>query len=176
MRTLLHGGRVIDGTGRPSFSADVWIEDGRITTLGTSPGQADVTIDCAGLTVAPGFIDGHSHSDLQVLENRPEKALQGVTTEVVGNCGFSPYPAPANRRPLHDFANGILHGGDSWGWSCAAEYLAEAEASSRLVHVASLIGHGEAIRLVAKIGGYLGRNNDPPPGHQLIWQGYAALQ
>ena len=71
---------------------DVWIEDDRIAAVGRVEGTADVTIDCAGLSVAPGFIDAHSHSDLQVLENRPEKALQGVTSEVVGNCGFSAYP------------------------------------------------------------------------------------
>ena len=142
MRLRLHGGSVVDGTGRPAFRADLWIEDGRIAAVGALPAQADMTIDCTGLMIAPGFIDGHSHSDLQVLENRPEKALQGVTTEVVGNCGFSPYPAAADRRPLHEFANGILRGGDTWGWNSAAEYLASAAASSRLVHVVSLVGHG----------------------------------
>ena len=50
-------------------------------------------MDCTGLSVSPGFIDAHSHSDLQVLEGRTEKLQQGVTAEVVGNCGFSPYPA-----------------------------------------------------------------------------------
>jgi N-acyl-D-amino-acid deacylase len=142
MRTLLHGGRVLDGTGRPAFPADIWIEDSRIAAVGAMDGEPDLSVDCAGLTVAPGFIDGHSHSDLQVLEDRPEKALQGVTTEVVGNCGFSAYPAPADRRPLHDFANGLFRGGDSWGWDAAAEYLAAAQKSSRLVHVVSLVGHG----------------------------------
>ena len=77
-------------------------------------------IDCTGLTIAPGFIDVHSHSDLQVLENRPEKALQGVTTEVVGNCGFSAVsrrggPAAAARfRQRH-----LVRLGD-WGWAGAA--------------------------------------------------------
>src|SRR5689334_22518001 len=132
MRNLLHGASVIDGTGRPPFIADILIEDGRIAALGTTPGQADVTIDCIGLTAAPGFIDGHSHSDLQVLEDRPEKALQGVTSEIVGNCGFSPYPAAPDRRPLHEFANGIFRGGDGWGWNSASEYLAAASSASRL--------------------------------------------
>src|SRR5438270_8789188 len=123
MKTLLRGGRLLDGTGRPAFAADVLIENDRIVSIGAAEGPASVTLDCGGLTIAPGFIDAHSHSDLQVLENRPEKALQGVTTEVVGNCGFSPYPAPIDRKPLHEFANGILCGGDSWGWSSAADYL-----------------------------------------------------
>jgi dihydroorotase/N-acyl-D-amino-acid deacylase len=90
--------------------------------------------------VAPGFIDGHSHSDLQVLEGRPEKLHQGVTTEVVGNCGFSPYPAGADRKALYEFANGIFCGGDQWGWKSAREYLeAVARAGNRAV---SLVGHG----------------------------------
>ncbi len=142
MTTLLRGGNILDGTGRPGFHAGIWIEDGRIAAVGGQPGVADEVIDCVGLTVAPGFIDGHSHSDLQVLANRPEKAAQGVTTEVVGNCGFSAFPAPADRKPLHEFANGILHGGDSWGWESAAGYLAAAAASSRLVNVVALVGHG----------------------------------
>ena len=142
MRTLLRAGNVLDGTGRQPFAADVWIEDDRIGVVGAIPGAADSTIDCTGLTVAPGFIDAHSHSDLQVLEDRPEKVLQGVTTEVVGNCGFSPYPCQADRKPLHEFANGIFCGGDAWGWNSAAEYLALAASRSRLVHVESLVGHG----------------------------------
>jgi N-acyl-D-aspartate/D-glutamate deacylase len=150
MKTLLKSGSVLDGSGSPAFAADIWIEDERIARIGSAPGSADAVIDCAGLTVSPGFIDAHSHSDLQVLENRPEKALQGVTTEVVGNCGFSPYPAPANRRPLHEFANGIFRGGDAWGWNSAADYLAAAASDSKLVHVESLVGHGSLRVAVAE--------------------------
>ena len=111
---LLRGGSIVDGTGRPPFSADLLVLGERIAAVGpvaSAPPDADV-VDCTGLTLAPGFIDGHSHSDLQVLEPRPEKALQGVTTEVVGNCGFSPYPAAADAGPLREFANGIFRGGD----------------------------------------------------------------
>ncbi len=161
MRTLLRGGSVLDGTGRPPAALDVWIEDGRVASLGRSDGTADLTIDCAGLTVAPGFIDAHSHSDLQVLENRPEKALQGVTTEVVGNCGFSAYPCPEDPKPLHDFANGLFHGDDSWGWRTAAEYLADAASRSRLVHVESLVGHG-ALRVA-----YAHGRHGPLPSKEL---------
>ncbi|MFN7993279.1 MAG: amidohydrolase family protein [Bryobacteraceae bacterium] len=102
----------------------------------------DASIDCTGLVVAPGFIDSHSHSDLQVLEPRPEKILQGVTTEVVGNCGFSPYPAPPDPRPLREFANGIFCGDETWGWKSAAGYLAEVERRATLTGAVSLVGHG----------------------------------
>ena len=139
---LLQGGTVVDGTGDSPRTADVLIADGRIAAVGRVEPPADArAIDCAGLTVAPGFIDIHSHSDLQAIESRPEKALQGVTTEVVGNCGFSAFPAAVERGPLHDFANGILCGTGDWGWPGAAEYFAAAR-GARMVRVESLVGHG----------------------------------
>lgn len=118
------------------------MEDARIKEVGRFevPREARV-LDCTGLAVAPGFIDAHSHSDLQVLENKREKILQGVTTEVVGNCGFSPYPASRDRKSLHDFANGIFCGGEDWGWPSARDYLEEAR-SAPAVNVVSLAGHG----------------------------------
>ena len=113
MRTLLRNGLLIDGTGAPPVSGDVLIGGERIADVGIfEPPHADSVVDCTGLAISPGFIDSHSHSDLQVLEARPEKVLQGVTTEVVGNCGFSPYPAPPEPRLLREFANGIFCGGD----------------------------------------------------------------
>src|ERR1035438_1766386 len=144
---ILTGGTIVDGTGATSISGEVVIRDGRIVSVGNPQSSRSVVkgdpeynvVDCRGCIIAPGFIDVHSHSDLQVLENRTEKLLQGVTTEIVGNCGFSPYPAPADRQPLHEFANGIFRGGDAWGWNSAAEYLASAAVSSRLVHVVSLV-------------------------------------
>ena len=139
---LLQGGTVVDGTGEAPRTADVLIADGRIAAVGRVEPPPDArAIDCTGLTVAPGFIDIHSHSDLQAIESRPEKALQGVTTEVVGNCGFSAFPAAVERGPLHDFANGILCGTGNWGWAGAAEYFAAAR-GARMARVESLVGHG----------------------------------
>ncbi|MBM3774657.1 MAG: amidohydrolase family protein, partial [Acidobacteria bacterium] len=142
-RTLLQNGTLIDGAGAAAAPGDLLIEDGRIARIGRFEAPADCRlIDCRGLTVAPGFIDGHSHSDLQVLEERREKSNQGVTAEVVGNCGFSPYPAGADRGPLQEFANGIFRGRDDWGWLGARAYLDEAARRSRFVNVLSLVGHG----------------------------------
>jgi dihydroorotase/N-acyl-D-amino-acid deacylase len=143
---ILKGGAIIDGTGSPAFPGDVVIRDGRIASIGER-GEAPAAggdynvIDCTGCVVAPGFIDVHSHSDLQVLENHTEKLMQGVTSEVVGNCGFSPYPLSDDPEVLREFANGILCGNDTWGWNSASEYLASAR-ESRVANIASLVGHG----------------------------------
>jgi N-acyl-D-amino-acid deacylase len=139
---ILKGGLLADGTGTPAQPGDLWVSGERIVAAGhfTLPHEARV-IDCSGLVVAPGFIDAHSHSDLQVLDGRREKVLQGVTSEVVGNCGFSPYPHGGDPAPLHEFANGIFCGGRDWGWRSARQYL-EAAALSPTAHVLSLVGHG----------------------------------
>jgi N-acyl-D-amino-acid deacylase len=83
---LLRNGSIVDGTGTPARIGSVLLEDDRIAGLGTFDPPADARqFDCTGLTIAPGFIDSHTHSDLQAVEGRGEKVAQGVTTEVVGN-------------------------------------------------------------------------------------------
>jgi len=127
----LLGGTIVDGTGGPAYRGDLLVREGRIEAITRFEEPPDARIyDCSGLVVAPGFIDAHSHSDLQVLEPRMEKVQQGVTTELVGNCGFSPYPASDSPQQLRDFANGIFCGGESWGWPRATDYLAETRRSS----------------------------------------------
>lgn len=166
-RLVLTGGTVIDGTGVPGTPADVLIDGETIDAVGRFeiPGNAR-RIDCSGLVVAPGFIDAHSHSDLQVLTDRTEKLKQGVTAEVVGNCGFSPYPALDHQRELHDFANGIFCGDDRWGWRNAREYLDATLTRSRYTTVASLVGHG-TLRIAfagAKLGPVSGDELDAMKG------------
>ena len=138
---LLRNGTVVDGTGAPGFHADVLIRDGRIEDVGSVPEVDARSIDCSGLTITPGFIDAHTHSDLQVLEDRRDKTVQGVTTEVIGNCGFSAYPPSQDPAELRQFANGIFCGDDDWGWPSSEAYLRAIEQSAS-VNAVSLVGHG----------------------------------
>jgi len=138
---LLKNGSVLDGTGATAVAADVLIRDGRIEAIGNLHSIEAQSIDCSGLTVAPGFIDAHTHSDLQVLEGRRDKLVQGVTTEVVGNCGFSAYPPARDPEELRQFANGIFCGDDQWSWPSSAAYLRAIEQSAT-VNVVSQVGHG----------------------------------
>jgi N-acyl-D-amino-acid deacylase len=139
---LFSNASVIDGSGADPFYADILVAGDRIVDVanGIQARNAEF-IDCTGLTLAPGFIDSHTHSDLQVVEGRTEKLRQGVTTEVIGNCGFSAYPPAHPAQDLRNFANGIFCGSDSWGWNSTEEYLREI-AQSRSANVVSLVGHG----------------------------------
>ena len=101
----LRGGTVVDGTGGEPITADVSISGGRITAVippGREPTDAHV-IDASGLIVAPGFIDMHTHSDISLLHDGrgQSKVLQGVTTDVIGNCGFSAFPIEPAHLDLH---------------------------------------------------------------------------
>ena len=141
--TVLRGGWIVDGSGTAGYPGDVLIEDGRIAAVGEVKAPAGcATVDCAGCVIAPGFVDLHSHSDLQVLENRVEKTNQGVTTEVVGNCGFSPYPGREHAQALRDFANGIFCGHSAWEFQNAKDYFTQIEKSPTVLEVQSLAGHG----------------------------------
>ena len=159
---LLQNGRVLDGSGAAAFSASVLIDGERIVDVGDTVSNSDCRVlDCSGLVIAPGFIDLHSHLDLQVLEDRPEKIRQGVTSEVVGNCGFSPFPFAGDVQGLQEFASGILGRADGWGWSTPSEYLRAVETRSTKMHVFPLVGHGSLRVAVA------GQRQGPLSGHEL---------
>src|SRR5206468_1272312 len=88
---LIRGGLVHDGLGGEPYAADVAVNADRIAAVGAGLERARRVIDAAGLCVAPGFIDPHAHSDMGPVMPEPQafKLLQGVTSEIVGNCGYS---------------------------------------------------------------------------------------
>jgi N-acyl-D-amino-acid deacylase len=147
----LEGGEVLDGTGAGARRADVGIVEDRITAIGDlSRERAGRTIDARGLTVTPGFIDVHSHSDWRLWGNRraESKIRQGVTTEVVGNCGFSPAPVSDEfRNDLHGFALYLPPGMD-FSWRGMRDYLRRYEQGGVAVNVVQLVGHG-TLRIAA---------------------------
>ena len=103
---ILRGGTLYDGSGRPGQRGDLAIADGRIAALGDAPGQAHREIDVSGLAVAPGFIDIKTHSDftLPINPKAESKVRQGVTTEIIGHCGFSVAPVlPGKVELLRDY-------------------------------------------------------------------------
>jgi N-acyl-D-amino-acid deacylase len=148
---VLANGRIVDGCGNPWFWGDVGIRQGRIATLapaGTLKGQR--TCDIAGRFVTPGFIDVHTHSDLSILVNRQAESVvrQGVTTEVIGNCGMS--PAPVRDEHLAEMQQywGRLSGapGVTWQWRTFADYFRVLASDGLAINLASLVGHG-ALRI-----------------------------
>src|SRR5437879_3599036 len=109
---LIRGGTVYDGSGKAPIMADLAIADGRIVHVGETAGDAATVIDAQGLAVAPGFIDIHSHSDYTLLiDPRAMSAIaQGVTLEVIGNCGFGCAPIADPRlaaNAIYGFDNSI---------------------------------------------------------------------
>jgi N-acyl-D-amino-acid deacylase len=127
MDIVVRGATIVDGTGNPGFRADLGIKDGRIAAIGDKL-TGTRTIDAAGLVVAPGFIDMHSHSDLQMLA-APEhlaKVSQGVTLEVLGQDGLS--YAPVDDRTLEGLRTQLAGWNDDpadfdWDWRSVGEYL-----------------------------------------------------
>jgi len=148
---LIRNARIIDGTGAPWFRGDVHVVGGRIAAVGSNLTAAAHTsvIEAQDRYLAPGFIDAHCHDDLICLRepDRPEKALQGVTTVVVGNCSFSLYPARGqSREDLRQHFSGLL------GQTVPEEIFDDfADYRERLhqgvaINVVSLVGHA-ALRL-----------------------------
>jgi N-acyl-D-amino-acid deacylase len=162
---VVENGRVVDGTGNPWFLGDIGIEDGKIVEVGRVDQGGREKIDAGGLVVAPGFIDGHCHSDLMVLDDPGSeiKLQQGVTTEVVGNCGMTPAPfAPQNLDLLRTYVEPVLgNTGREWRWETVEQYfdaLLEARPSE---NVATYVGHG-TLRIAV-----MGFENRPASGEEL---------
>ena len=141
---VIRGGTVHDGSGAAGIRADVGVRGDRIVEVGTIPPRGAEELDAQGLAVAPGFIDVHSHDDYAVLlePEMPFKVLQGVTSDVVGNCGSGVVPFEAGLirfRRMHPGANPAP-------WNGFAGYLERVDAVRPSCNVAVLMGHGSLRR------------------------------
>jgi len=161
---IISGGLVVDGTGRPAFAADVVVEADRITDIvsrqdgsaGVPAEAAREVIDAVGRLVMPGFVDVHSHSDINILidPSGASKIRQGITTEVVGNCGYSAFPLAGPILQEEREAHAKL--GYDIDWTGVEDYFQRVETTRPAFNLATFVGHGN-IR-----GAVLGYEDRPP--------------
>jgi N-acyl-D-amino-acid deacylase len=139
---VIRGCVVIDGTGAPPRRADVGLSGDEIAWVGRGSQRARVAVNADGLVLCPGFIDAHSHTDYLLLANplAQSKVMQGVTTEVGGNCGFS--PVPADEEDVVQFRRWLDRFGLSLSWSSLAEFFSLLGRVGIAINFASLAGHG----------------------------------
>lgn len=150
------GGTVVDGTGRPTFNANVAVKEGRIVEIGPCDGSALNTIDADGAIVTPGFVDIHTHYDGQSTWD-PEmlpSAQHGVTTAIMGNCGvgFAPVHDADHERLIRlmegveDIPGAALAEGLRWGWRSFPDYLDALDSMPRTIDIGAQLPH-DALRL-----------------------------
>ena len=146
---LITNGFVVDGSGKAGYQADVAVSGDKIIDVGDlGHAEAARTIDATGMVVSPGFIDIHTHSDLSLMVEPVgmSKVSQGVTTEVTGNCGYSPFPVhPDGAGPLREMMSGLYSEEVDWAWSDLDGYRQFAAQNGLGMNIAPLVGHS-AIR------------------------------
>jgi N-acyl-D-aspartate/D-glutamate deacylase len=154
---VIRNGVIVDGTGRPRYAADVAVDGGRVTAIAPDVGRGRRTIDADGMIVAPGFIDVHTHYDVQVFWDPAltPSPLHGVTTVIGGNCGFSVAPLDASAAsyllPMLARVEGMpqssLEAGVPWDWTSTADYLDRLEGALG-VNAGFMVGHSALRRVV----------------------------
>jgi len=146
---VLKNGTIVDGTGRPRFQTDIGILDGKIVALNDlSQAEAVRSIDVSSLVVSPGFIDMHSHSDLSILSNpRAQSSIsQGITTEVIGSCGWSmaPVKEETRRSVLEKLLKGLINKdafeSPDWNWNSFGQFMDAVEKAGTGVNLVPQVG------------------------------------
>jgi N-acyl-D-amino-acid deacylase len=155
---LIKNGTVVDGSGMPRYRADIGVRAGRIVEIGRIRSAAEKVIDADGLIVAPGFIDGHTHMDAQIAWDPLGSCScwHGVTSVVMGNCGFALAPCKPEDREwfarcltaVEDIPTEAMLAGIDWNWESFPEYLANVERLPKGLNYGMYIGHS-ALRMYA---------------------------
>ncbi len=148
---VIRNGVVVDGSGLGSYPADVGVTDGTITEVGRITGSARREIDADGHVVTPGFVDGHTHMDAQVFWDATgsSSCWHGVTSAVMGNCGFTLAPVRSDQRALvvrnleraEDIDPAALAAGIDWSFETFPEYLDAVDRLPKGIHFAANVGH-----------------------------------
>ena len=148
---IIRNALILDGSGAKPFHAGLAVKDGVIAAIGKDAGPARETLDAGGLALMPGIIDNHTHYDAQITWDAsasPSPAL-GVTTAIIGNCGFTIAPCrPADRErtmrnltQVEGMSLDVLRLGIRWEFETFAEYLAQLRRSRSAVNLACYVGH-----------------------------------
>ena len=153
---LIRNGTIVDGSGAARYRGDVGIEGDRIVEIGRIRSVAERTIDADGLIVAPGFIDGHTHMDAQVAWDPIGSCScwHGVTTVIMGNCGFALAPCKPEAREwfarcltaVEDIPTEAMLAGIDWTWESFPEYLATVDRLPKAINYGAYLGHS-ALRM-----------------------------
>jgi N-acyl-D-aspartate/D-glutamate deacylase len=149
---VVKNGTIIDGSGLPRYRADIAVKDGRIAEIGRFNGvAAKETLDAEGRVVAPGFVDGHTHMDAQIFWDPigTSSCFQGVTSVVMGNCGFTLAPCRESEADLvmrnleraEDISRAAMKAGIKWRWETFPEFLDVLESLPKGINYAGYMGH-----------------------------------
>jgi N-acyl-D-amino-acid deacylase len=148
---VIKNAMVIDGSGLPRYRADVGVRHGRIAMIGRIRERAREVIDADGHVVAPGFVDGHTHMDAQVFWDPlgTSSCWHGITSVVMGNCGFTLAPCPAadkhmvvrNLQRAEDIPPAAMEAGIDWAWTTFPEFLDTLESLPKGINYSGYIGH-----------------------------------
>jgi N-acyl-D-amino-acid deacylase len=153
---LIRNGTIVDGSGAARYEGDVAVQDGRVVEIGRIRSGAERVIDADGLIVAPGFVDGHTHMDAQVAWDPIGSCScwHGVTTVIMGNCGFALAPCRPEEREwfarcltaVEDIPTEAMLSGIDWTWETFPEYLATVDRLPKAINYGAYIGHS-ALRM-----------------------------
>jgi len=153
---LIRNGTIVDGSGAPRYQGNVGVRDGHIVEVGRGHSAAERVIDAEGLIVAPGFVDGHTHMDAQVAWDPIGSCScwHGVTTVIMGNCGFALAPCRPEEREwfarcltaVEDIPTEAMLAGIDWTWETFPEYLATVDRLPKAINYGAYIGHS-ALRM-----------------------------
>ena len=148
---LIKDGTVVDGSGSAGYRADVAVQDGKIAAIGRLNSKARQTIDAEGHVVSPGFVDGHTHMDAQVFWDPLGSCscYHGVTSVVMGNCGFTLAPCKQedadlvfrNLERAEDLSRDAMLEGIDWTWETFPQFLDAVDALPKGINYAGYIGH-----------------------------------
>src|SRR5213593_2844691 len=148
---VIKNGTVVDGSGLPRYRADVGVRHGRIVTIGRIRERAREVVDAEGQVVTPGFVDGHTHMDAQVFWDPlgTSSCWHGITSVVMGNCGFTLAPCAKADRSLvirnlqraEDISAEAMEAGIEWTWTTYAQFLDTLEALPKGINYSGYMGH-----------------------------------